>query len=96
MSISRNKYPIKKAFNLWINNCPESFHPLDMERFYVFVKTVCRYSRKPKGSEWLRRKIKQIENKLSEEKIEIYCNKFEMLQEFHKAKVIPIYGINNK
>ena len=91
MPIKHNKYPIEQAFTVWINNYPESFHPCDMERFYVFVKTVCRYSRKRKGADWLEEKIKKSNSKLDEDDIENYCSKFVELQDFYKVPPLAIY-----
>lgn len=93
MSIKHNRKLTELAFEIWIRNYPESFHPLDMKRFYVFVKTVCYYSRKAKGGEWLREKIEKSGSKLSEEDIEFYCDKFIELKEFHKVHAMPIYDI---
>ena len=91
MPIKHNEHPIEQTFTVWINNYPESYHPLDMGRFYTFVKTVCRYSRKPKDSEWLRNKLKQSDSKLNEDDIDTYCDKFAELQKFYKAPTMPIY-----
>ncbi len=95
MYIEHNKQPIEKAFAAWINNFPESFHPMDMQRFYSFVKTVCRYSRKDKDGRWLENKIREYKSNLSDKDIEIYCEKFEELQKFHRAVVIQVYGYPN-
>ncbi|EKE22220.1 MAG: hypothetical protein ACD_7C00020G0028 [uncultured bacterium] len=96
MPIKHNEHPIEQAFTVWINNYPESFHPLDMDRFYVFVKTVCRYSRKLKDDEWLRNKIKQSGSKLDEDDIDTYCYKFVELQNYHRAFALPIYTCINR
>ena len=37
-SIHRNS--TEESFIIWLSNSPESFHPLDMERFYVFAHNV--------------------------------------------------------
>lgn len=91
MVVIRNKTPIETAFNIWINNYPESFHWRDKERFYIFVKTVCRYSRSAKSYDWLKKKIKKSGKYLDEDVIDKYCDKFVELQEFHKASPFPIY-----
>lgn len=91
MPIQHNKNPIEISFRVWMNNYPESFHPLDMDRFYVFVKTVCRYSRKRKDSEWLREKINQTKNSLTEDDIEYYCARFEELQNYNNVVSLPVY-----
>lgn len=79
--------PVDKSFINWINEYPESFHPLDMKRFYCFVKNVCRYGRKEKDRKWLINKIDKHGNKLENEIIDIYCDKFEELQKFYKTPV---------
>lgn len=91
MGIIRTKTPIECAFYYWISNHPGSFHPLDMERFYVLAKTVKRYSRKPKGGQWLRDKIKQSKKYIQEEDISYFCDLFETLLEYDDAYPIPLY-----
>ena len=87
MPLIYNKNPIDQSFNIWISQFPESFHWCDMARFYVFVKTVCRYSRskEPKDCQWLKDKIKSSGKFMSDDDILTYCEKFTELQEFHKT-----------
>ncbi len=47
-----NYNPTEIAFSMWVRNFPESDHPLDEMRFYVFVKTCCRY--KEDRLKWMR------------------------------------------
>lgn len=94
MAIIHNKRPIIQSFDIWINNYPESFHPLDMQRFYTFVKAVCRYSRTPKDQDWLREKIKKSKNSMTEADIEVYCEKFKELQTFYKARMLQVYDLD--
>lgn len=86
----QNKHPIDRAFQIWINNHPESSHPLDTKRFYIFVKTFCRYSRLPNGEEyhWLKNRLKN-ETNLSSKKINHYCDEFIKLKNFNKERPIP-------
>ena len=93
MGIIRNKNPTKCAFYYWISNHPESFHPLDMQRFYVLVKTVKRYSRKPKSGQWLRDKIKQSKKTMREENISYFCDLFEALLEYDSVSPLPLYSL---
>lgn len=93
MGIIRNKTPIECTFHYWISNHPESFHPLDMERFYNLVKTVKRYSRKPKGGQWLRDKIKQSKKTMEKEDLNYYCDLFETLLEYDNAYPLPLYSL---
>ena len=90
MGLIRTKTPIECAFYYWINNHPESYHSLDMQRFYVLVKTVKRYSRKAKSGQWLRNKIKQSKKPMQEEGISYFCNLFKTLLEYDKAYPISL------
>jgi CRISPR/Cas system-associated protein endoribonuclease Cas2 len=78
---------------MWINGHPESFHPFDMERFYVFVKCVCRYSRKQKDHQWLRQRIIESGKISNKEVVEKYCEMFNELQEFYKTPWLRIYEV---
>lgn len=35
-----HKNPTEESFIIWLSNHPESFHYLDMQRFYTFAKNV--------------------------------------------------------
>lgn len=50
---------IKKYYNNWLSSPTLYIHPLDMKRFYVFVKIVGRYSKKHKDGQWLRYFLKR-------------------------------------
>lgn len=91
VAIIHNRHPIERTFNSWISNHPETYHPLDLERFYIFVKTVIRYSRSQdtKTYSWLKDKIHGATHHLEEEDINTYCNKFVELQKFNKARCLP-------
>lgn len=91
MTLIHNQHPIDQSFKLWISQSPESFHPLDLERFYIFVKCVCRYSRKSKSGLWLRERLAKAKHRLSEEDIEYYCNELTKLQNFYKAPCMRVY-----
>lgn len=91
MGLIRIKTPIEYAFYCWINNYPESFHPSDMERFYRLVKTVKRYSRNVKGREWLSKKIRESQKRLSDEDVDYYCNLFLTLLDYDKT--FPLRGL---
>lgn len=79
---------IDRTFHSWISKSPESFHPLDSERFYVLAKIVFQYDRsnpRRKG-DWLEKKIRQYgKHRLSEERIKDYCNVFTHLIKFQKV-----------
>lgn len=78
---------IEVAFNTWINNYPESYHPLDQERFLVFVKTVCRYSENQKDADWLKKKIEKSNQSFNPDNLEKFLNQFELFQKFYKINI---------
>jgi hypothetical protein len=97
MALIRNRNPIEVAFRRWITSYPESYHPLDMERFYTLVKSVMAYSRSDatSSSEWLKEKIEKFPgHHLTEEDILDYCDKFMMLKDFYYARKIPLIEIS--
>lgn len=92
MVVIRNKNPIDITFVSWISQFPESYHPSDEERFYVFVKTVCRDSRQQRDSSWLRKKITNYrKHHLEQLDIENYCDLFDKLIDFYKVKPLALY-----
>ena len=89
--LRHNEHPIDVSFATWIANYPESFHPLDLERFYRFVKTVCVYGRKRRGAVWLRQKLESTNHSLDSDDIDSYCELFETLQVFYRVPHLPVY-----
>jgi len=93
--MKRINHPIEKAFDSWIKESPESFHPCDMRRFYILVKTIIRFSRsdKSKTSTWLKDNIKTSANShiLSDKDIDSYCYLFRHLIEFSKVYPLSLY-----
>lgn len=83
------KHPIEESFDDWCNNFPESFHPLDMKRFYIFVKCTCKFGRGKNYEMWLRKKLEK--SKMSIENIDYFCNLFGILVNFHKTYIFPLY-----
>lgn len=58
MAIVKIKNPTEYSFTQWMNAYPQSWHFLDMKRFYIFVRTVHRYrSKKWKNLKFLEEKI---------------------------------------
>ena len=46
MAVVKYKNQSEYAFYNWLGSYPESGHPLDTQRFYVFAKTVAKYRNK--------------------------------------------------
>jgi hypothetical protein len=75
----------ERWYKLWINQFPESWHPSDLERFYMFVSVLVHVSRKFRGGSWLEKNIRVDRPQLSEDDIRNYCELFEHLQEYSKV-----------
>ena len=73
---------VEKWYLLWINQFPESWHPNDLERFYMFVSVLLHNSRKSRNRHWLEENIRNDNSRLSNEDIEKYCDLFEHLQNY--------------
>lgn len=95
MALIRFKNPTEYAFIVWLDNHPESFHPLDMDRFYCFVKSVRRYnSKKWVNYGYFKKKIISHSPKFDEENIELFHDKLVQLLAFSKVPPInPIEGL---
>jgi len=83
MTSTTDSHPIETAYKAWIGSFPESYHPLDMKRFYVLVKTVHRYSRQTNPYQWFSKKIQQ--SKLDGDCKEYYLGLFQTLLDFCDA-----------
>lgn len=89
MSLIRYKNHTEYAFIVWMSNFPDSFHPLDMRRFYVFVKTVARYrSKKWRDYEYFKLQILARKPHFGEEDIERLHDIMQKCLEFHKTPYV--------
>jgi hypothetical protein len=85
---------VEKWYNLWISQFPESWHPSDVERFYMFVSVLVHHTRKPRDRYWLEKNMRADRPQLSEADVEAYCNLFEHLRDYsgiwksHQARLI--------
>ena len=87
-----HRNPVEESFILWLNECPESFHALDMKRFYVFVKSVHIYHAKRwKDYSFFRAKIKEKRPEFAEENIKRFYDKLSMGVALLNAPRMPIY-----
>jgi hypothetical protein len=90
MAIIKIRQPVEYSFFQWMNNYPDSGHWKDKERFFIFVKTVCRYNAsKWKNPQYLKTRILEIvphfDIDLLERLLELYNN----LIQFNKAVSFP-------
>ena len=88
----QHKNPVEESFIVWITMNPDSFHHLDMQRFYVFVHSVIRYNAKSWQSfEKFKEKILSHKPKFPEDCIEYYFNLMQQFINFSKASYLPSY-----
>jgi hypothetical protein len=86
MSLYKIKQPVEYAFLQWMNNFPDSAHPLDQKRFFEFVKTVCRYKAiKWKKPDYLRKRILEAKPHFDKEFLERRLDLYSKLLDFHRA-----------
>jgi hypothetical protein len=87
MSATKITNPTPGEFTTWISNYPESYHPLDMKRFYILVKTIYKYgSKQQQNGAWLCSEINNYKNhNLKKKDIDYYCDLFDKLIDFCKA-----------
>jgi len=88
----QHKNPVEESFIMWISMNPESFHPLDMQRFYVFVHSVIRYHAKSWHSfKTFKEKILFHKPNFPQDIIEYYYNLMQHLVDFSKKTFLPSY-----
>lgn len=86
MTLIRYKNPIEISFYYWMKQYPESSGPLDMKRFYSFVKSICRYnSEKWKSTRYLKIKILEYEPNFKKNILNEFLNLHQSLIEFYKS-----------
>lgn len=92
LSMIQHKNPVEESFIRWISMHPESFHHLDMQRFYVFVHSVISYHAKSWYSfKTFKEKILNYNPNFPYEIIEYYFNLMQQLVNFSKESCLPLY-----
>lgn len=90
MALIKLKNQVELSFHNWLHQHPESMHPLDMKRFYVFVKCVCVYNAKKwKDSNFLKEKILELKPNFDPDLLERLLNLYENLIEFYRISALP-------
>ncbi len=97
MAIIRNKNPVDQAFLIWANGFPESRHPLDMGRFYVFIHTVYAYHRsviKWSDYNYFNKRVLEVKPNMEDDQIKYFYDKLLEMLLFKKFSHIPIYELD--
>lgn len=72
----------ERWYKLWVSAFPESWHPSDLERFYMFVWVLIKNTRNPRDRYWLERNLIEDGHGLAPDDVERYCDLFEHLCSF--------------
>lgn len=61
MGIIRIVTPVEYSFHRWVSAYPDSGHPSDKKRFYIFARTIAHYhAKKWKNTEYVEERILKI------------------------------------
>lgn len=81
-----HKNPLEESFLAWLNFYPESMHPCDMDRFYVFVKRVIMYnSKKWLKKEYFTKRILELKPNFDLDKIDILFERLRIIADYEKV-----------
>lgn len=86
MTIHKIKQPVEYSFIQWINNYPDSGHWKDEERFFCFVKTVCKYNASRwEKTDFLKNKILEVKPHFDPDFLEQLLSLYDTLIRFYKT-----------
>ena len=90
-----HKNPTEESFIIWLSNHPQSIHPLDMQRFYTFVKNAISYHSK----RWFDRNYFESQIKLhipifDENKIDYFYERLLICRDYHNSFLTPLVDSN--
>ena len=71
-----------KWYKNWIGAYPESWHSLDMNRFYMFVSVLLCRVKKERNREWLEENLMQDCKRLKKEDIKEYGRIYEHIKNY--------------
>jgi hypothetical protein len=90
MSVVRYKNPSDYAFLEWMGMYPESHHPLDTERFYVFVKTVARFrNQKWRNFDYFEKRVLEHKPHFDKAEIEHFWSRMQEMLCFYQVSALP-------
>lgn len=92
--IYKIKNPVEYSFHIWMSNYPNSGHWADKERFYSFVKTICRYNAKKwKDTSYLKKRILERMPHFEPKYLDYLLDLFMQLIDFYKTAPLRSIGI---
>ena len=79
----------EKYYQQWIRAFPESEHPADWNRFYMFVSVLLCNVKKQRIRGWLEQRLREDCKKLSEERIQKFGEIYEHIRDFKNVWKSP-------
>ena len=76
---------VLKSYERWISHYPQSWHPTDLQHFYLFVRELLRRAKKERSRYWLEENLKADCPKLSDADIAEYGAIYEHIKDFNKV-----------
>ena len=90
-----HKNPVEESFIAWITHNPDSFHQLDMNRFYIFVRSVVCYNAKSwQDIKKFKSEILRHKPYFKEEDIEYFYKLMNHMIAFSKSGYLPLYEVD--
>jgi len=92
----------EEFYKRWINCFPESDHPADWERFYMFVSVLINKGKKERTRYWLEERLRADCKKLNAERILRFADVYEHILEYSKvwkgnqAKLLTLEELDNR
>lgn len=90
-----HKNPTEESFIIWLSNYPESFHPLDMQRFYTFVKNAISYhSKRWFNKSYFESQIKLHVPTFNNDNIDYFYERLLICRDYHESLITPLVDSN--
>jgi hypothetical protein len=90
MTLIRNKKLVDLTFITWISQFPDSGYPGDMERFYIFAKTVCEsQTKKWRNAVYIKKRILEKMPHFDPKVLGDILDLFNKLLAFYKTSSLP-------
>jgi len=91
-TIHRN--PTEESFIIWLSNYPESFHFLDMQRFYTFAKNAISYhSKRWFNKDFFASQIRLHVPAFNEKNINYFYDRLLICKDYHDSFKTPLIDI---
>lgn len=91
-----HKNPTEESFIIWLSNHPESFHSLDMQRFYTFAKNVnSHHAKRWFDKRYFKSQIRLHIPKFEDVNIDYFYEQLLVCRDYHNSVKTPLIDIND-